>query len=492
MKKGILFALLIFLGCSKQTPPQSEVILARVGAKSISVNEFIERSEYTIRPAWCKNDDYISKKIVLNSLIAEKLLAIEAGEDSVLLGNPEVEDYLTGRREQSMRRLYQYKHGVAKVKRDTQFTHKVSALAQRKYLINILGASSQKQASEIVDFLHKPSSLLSLSLQQNDSLKAINVTFQTPLPDEIVKALYFKEHKKGAIIGPIKLDGQQFAVLKVGGWTRPLMASEQKSRQILNDVQKRINEIEGMDIYGLKIAELMNGKNVQFNKAVFKSIVTAIAPYYFQTAKQRKAVFNKKFWNKDNSKMTIDDLSGMFDRLANDTFFSFSGKSWTVAAFEQEIRRHPLIFRDRKMSRARFANQFKLAVVDMLRDRVITNQAYAEGLDEDQRVVRDEGIWRDNMLALHQREELLMNLPNAPKNAFDQVKLIFDDHVDVLRKKYAKQIFINTTEFEKIKLTAIDMFAIRQREAFPVVVPEFPVLTTHNQLDYGQRMDIKK
>lgn len=65
--------------CSTQKPSSHETILAKVGDKTISVNEFIRRAEYTPRPAYCRGENYIHRKIILNSLVAEKLLALEAG-----------------------------------------------------------------------------------------------------------------------------------------------------------------------------------------------------------------------------------------------------------------------------------------------------------------------------------------------------------------------------------------------------------------------------
>jgi len=53
-------------------------ILAVVGDRIITSQDFIRRAEYSIRPLYCRQSNYIHKKIILNSLIAEKLFAIEA------------------------------------------------------------------------------------------------------------------------------------------------------------------------------------------------------------------------------------------------------------------------------------------------------------------------------------------------------------------------------------------------------------------------------
>ena len=69
----ILFLLFYYL--KKPSVPE-EVILARVGEKLITIQDFIRRSEYTIRPDYCKQDNYIHKKIVLNTSIMKHLQVI--------------------------------------------------------------------------------------------------------------------------------------------------------------------------------------------------------------------------------------------------------------------------------------------------------------------------------------------------------------------------------------------------------------------------------
>ena len=51
--------------------------LVLINNKVITKNDFLRRAEYTIRPTYCNSDNNVDKKIILNSLIAEKLYAIE-------------------------------------------------------------------------------------------------------------------------------------------------------------------------------------------------------------------------------------------------------------------------------------------------------------------------------------------------------------------------------------------------------------------------------
>ena len=77
----VILIFFISSNCSdKNNIPLSADVLARVGDRVITTQDFIRRAEYTIRPDYCRQSNYIHKKIVLNSLIAEKLIAIEMSE----------------------------------------------------------------------------------------------------------------------------------------------------------------------------------------------------------------------------------------------------------------------------------------------------------------------------------------------------------------------------------------------------------------------------
>ena len=110
-----LFILFLFLSCAKKPSVPEEVILARVGEKLITIQDFIRRSEYTIRPDYCRQDNYIHKKIVLNSLIAEKLTSLEFEKQNSKFQSEDSEKYFKGRREQAMRQMLYFDEYFSKV-----------------------------------------------------------------------------------------------------------------------------------------------------------------------------------------------------------------------------------------------------------------------------------------------------------------------------------------------------------------------------------------
>ena len=125
------------LGCEKNnlsTIPKD--ILAKVGDRFITSKDFLQRAEYTIRPEYCKGNYYIHKKIILNNLIAEKLLALEIESSNMNTINEGAAAFIKGRKEQSMRQLLYYKQGYQRSKIDKSEINHYYKMAGRTYDIS--------------------------------------------------------------------------------------------------------------------------------------------------------------------------------------------------------------------------------------------------------------------------------------------------------------------------------------------------------------------
>jgi len=483
---------LIFLSCSTNDNNVPETILAKVGDKTISVNEFIRRAEYTIRPVWCRNDDYIHRKIVLNSLIAEKMFALEAAEAEELLTNQEVKAYLQGRREQAMRQIHYNETAAKKVQLADKDLQLAFRNAERTYNMSILPLSAELATLVKKDLNAGKISFDDLQEEFEAATKQENKTqefsIKTPLDDEIFKALYLNDVQDEQVIGPLQVDENSSLLMRVNGWTRSLVIGEQTALQTEVDVRDLLTEVRARESYSSWISDLMAGKQIQFNPSVFEELVNIFGPDYFKSQEDKKKAFNKRFWNADKNEMYLDDAQGRMEQILDQTLLTVDGESWTVRRFEEEVKIHPLVFRNRKMPKNKFGEQFRLAVADLIRDKYITAAAYEKGYDNHSLVKRNVNMWRDNLLSLYQRKKLIKKMQPEKASGHNFVINNLDPHMKTLRDVYQDQIFINTDAFEKLKLTSVDMFVIQRNMPFPVIVPEFPQLTTHNKLDYGAKM----
>ncbi len=486
--KVSLIILVLILSCGKKEFLPEEKILVRIADKMITTDEFVRRAEYVVRPPYCSDDNYIHKKIILNSLIAEKLTALEAGEDNELMRNAEFQDYLRGRKEQAMRQILFDDQIYKKVKLDNDEIQKIYRLAGRKY--------------ELSFFAHKDSSVLNEIRNQSqlgdNSFDEIGkacfglekapekqVSWEDKEEEVVHEALFSESLNKGQIIGPIRTEDQRFLLMQVKGWTDRQAIADTDVQCRRDAVIEALTQKHADALYDAYVAKLMKGKKVQFSQETFYKLIEAIGPVYFKSDKEKNEAFNQRFWEQETlSPQAIDDIASLLDQ----PFLSINGDVWTVRDFQKELNAHPLVFRKRRMEQTEFAEQFKLAVVDLIRDKYITADAYKKGLDRSEEVKASVGMWRDNLLSMYQQNQYLRSIQAQGGDYYNTIRNYLSPYIDSLQIKYSDRIEINTDAFEKIKLTSIDMFVLQRNMPFPIIVPSFPLLTTDDKLDYGMKM----
>jgi len=488
----LLSTLIFFLACSDDSSDTArEILIAKIGNKNISVNEFIRRAEYTIRPVYCRSDNYIHRKIVLNSLIAEKLYALEAGEENELIQNREVRLYLQGRKEQAMRQWMYYAEMHDKVEIDSIEIKDVFKVAGRKYTISYFNVGSVNEREKIYTELKKENAdfkEIYTTLGGEGEPPTREIGFQDPESDAIHDALFSQKHAKGDIVGPVLVSKDNILLMHIDGWTDQVAITDVQVKDRWQTVRNKIAEKKANAMFDAYVRDLMSGKSVEFNRRTFEKLVNIVAPQYYKSDTDKREAFNKKFWNKDRDEMILDDFSNQMDEIMDEPLLSHEGETWTVRTLQDAIMIHPLVFRKRQMPKNEFAEQFKLAIVDLIRDQHITEDAYDKGYDRIPEVQRNYAMWKDNLLALYQKEQFLETIDTAGKS---EMEIISDDltpFTQELTNRYQAEIEINTDAFEDIQLTGIDMFVIQRNVPYPVMVPSFPTLTMHDKLDYGRKM----
>ncbi len=142
--------------CTVKTTYPELNVLAKVGNRTITMQDFIRRAEYSIRPLYCRQANYIHKKIILNSLIAEKLFALEAEKAKVdLLDNPLFQSFVLGRTEQAMRQLHYYEEFYSQVELDSAIVSPAYKLAGRTIDVTFLNLPDLKTAAQIKNLAEK-------------------------------------------------------------------------------------------------------------------------------------------------------------------------------------------------------------------------------------------------------------------------------------------------------------------------------------------------
>jgi len=486
----------LVISCGKkQQEMAEEIVFVKVGDKSISVNEFYKRAEYTIRPPYCKMDNYIHKKIILNSLVAEKLFALEAGNDNDLVKSEAFQNYIRGRKEQEMRKYLYRKEGYEKVDLDSNLVKQAYRFAGRKFKVAYFTVEGDLSAELIQKRLDADASFESVyqEIIGAEKIPEREVEWSKEGNDLIHNALFMDTQQVGQVIGPLEAEDGTYTTIKILGWRDYPALGETKINQRLSDVKERLTSEKALEIYSGFVSNIMTGKKVEFMENTFFKVAELVQPFYMPSQEDKKNSFNQSFWNKkEKSDLNIDELSTNFEDIKDEPFLELDGEIWTVQDIRDELAVHPLVFRERKFSKRNFPKQFKLALIDMIRDKFLAQEAYKKGYDKVEPVARNIEMWTDNAKSLYHMQDYLSNAGSEYNYGKDYMKIIseyLNPYVDSLQTKYSDVIELDTDVFEKLKLTRIDMFAMEENVPYPIVVPQFPIITDDSRLNYGKKME---
>lgn len=496
-KNSALFLIFFILinSCEKNrfNQPQ-EIILVNIDNKvTISKAEFIRRAEYTIRPPYCKGDSYLHKKIVLNSLIAEKLLALEVGDNNPLSESEQFQRFLKGRREQAMRQWLHHQEAAKKVKLDSTEIKKYYKLAGREYEVAYFSISESALLNRARQILSNNNATFEELYQYafgDTVIPKRKVIWHDAEHPAVLAALFSRDVSRGQALEPIEVDKNDYLIIKVLGWsdTKAITNSQIKSRY--QKITETLTNFKASEIWQNHVARIMRGKTVSFNEPVFWKLNQVFFKLYFKTDDDKKNLFQEQLWNTEPDMTRALDKSAIHE-IMDQPFFTVNGETWTVSDFRNELMSHPLVFRDRNMPSNEFAKQFRLAVVDLIRDIYVTREAYKNEYDKVNVVKRNERMWRDAYLAIYQKNTYLNSIQenrNFEKNYMNIIGKHLNTYVDSLQQKYYKKIQLNFDEFENIALSNIDLYVKQKSQPYHVVVPRFPVLTTDHYIQYIAKM----
>jgi len=494
----MLIVLNLFLtscGKIKKQEEKDKIILAQIGDVTISLDEFINRAELTIRPRYCRGDNNVHKKIILNSLIAEKMLAMEAGENNALVQNKQFQLYMQGRQEQIMREQLLNEEVFQKVKLDESEIQTQYDIAGRTYNIQYFNIPDDNLASRLSENLINQEGFfegLHQELWPEENLAEKKVAWHSKENPRIHDALFSKKLTKGSVIEPVRISANNYIIMKVIGWTDELAISDNMKSERLEAVKHKLMMEKANQDYIKYVASIMAGKKLEFNPQVLEQIVQIVKPFYMLRPDEKKELFKNATFNRSNENPDLNLLAESITDILEEPFFTIDGESWTVTKFMEELQRHPLLFRSKIITEDNFVDQYKLAIVDLVRDHYLTEEAYKRGMQDTEAVKRNRQMWHDALLAQFQVSSYLRdNVPNL-LDSLDINVLIeeyLNPYIDQLQTKYSDRIRVNVEEFNKIQLTRTDMFALQKNVPFKKMVPSFPQVTTDYNLDYGSRME---
>jgi len=481
--------ILFFVFCSgpKDTPQN---ILVRIGDRVISVNEFKNRAELTPRPFYCRANTEQHKIIALNSIIAEKLFALEEGDQSELLFRKNFRAYINGKKEQYMREELFNRIAREPVILDSTEINQTMQLAGFIYRVEYYNMN--KEYANIVrdKFAAEPGSAAAIfeTIDFTEVAPEKTIEFKDPDHPVIHQALYSEELAPNDVIGPLKLQDNQFIVMKIKNVLYSPALSESESIDRKRFVKERLVERKSNKLWNNYITDVMRNKAIEFVPQTTIKMAELYSMKDQPNDQQEQMVMNNTEEKQTN--LSMDDLADN-DVLMGAPFFKMDNKVWTVSEFRELLLSHPLVFRTPTIAPDEYLQQFKLAIVDLMRDYYLNKEAYAKSIDKSENVIRNVEMWQDSYVAKFHRERYLKSLAlgeDFDKNRMSGTYTYIDEYADSLQKKYSNLIEINMHEFNKIQLTATDMFSIQQFVPYPLPVPAFPKLCVDDKLDFGSRI----
>lgn len=493
VRYGLVFVMCITVSCSRNDSISDKNIIAKVGLKTITTQDFIRRSEYAIRPNYCRQSNYIHKKIILNSLIAEKLFALEAEKNNIdLLNNDRFKSFITGRTEQAMRQIHYYNEYYHNVELDSSEVQNAFSLAGRTIDVTFLNLPNLKTAFQTIELSKEgiPLDSIYVSVWREKTSPTRQINWFDPLDESIHKELFTGEIEKGMVLGPYSTGENSFLIVQITGWTDKLAVTESDRTLRMKDVHEKLTKNEAESQYKSWVRSLMKDKQLTLNPNVFPAYAEDVIDLYFRSDSVKQAQLNSSLWSADPEfEFVTDSLETIPDKSFTNTdpLFTVDDKEWTVKEFHDEIDKHPLVFRKKKMNRSEFPEQLKLAIADLLQNIKITKTCYSKGYDESETVILNNNLWQDAYSARYHRDTYLKSLKITTGDNYSIAKLL-DPIVDSLQTIYSDIIQVNTDAFESLELTNVDMIAHQKGVPYPKLVPSFPIFTTDDRLDYGSKL----
>jgi hypothetical protein len=467
-----IISIMLLISCDGQ--PDS-TILARVGSKEISVKQFLQRSELTIRPA-----NFKEKQTTLNNLIMEKILALAAERNPEFSPNANLQLKLTGIREQLMRDKLYYEVAYNTVVLDSQEIRDVYRVSMRTYNLEFFTVHDPHLVQKIAAVVDWDPELTDEMFKEVAAIlkkrPLHQIAYDDPEDEQIHRALFTRPVPAGTVIGPIRLGNGDHIIMKVLDWVDfPLVSGEDQQIR-WNRVQKNLLRMKAGKVWRSYQAGVMSGKKVEFDKQSFALLADLALAKYVNNPDS--STWTDQFPELPYNEAEID---------LNAPFFTIDGKWWTIGDFKTELIKHPLVFRTKQLTAVNFPEQFKLAVVDMIRDFYLTQEAYKRALDKSEEIDQTMAMWQDAYLAVKQKEGIIDSaIAKGILTGNDNLATLkyWQSYLGALQGRYGDDIQINHALFDSISLTEVDFAAVRPGVPYPIAVPGFPLLISSADLSY--------
>jgi hypothetical protein len=292
--------------------------------------------------------------------------------------------------------------------------------------------------------------------------------------------IFSKQLNKYDVVGPVRMDDGTYILMRIEDWYSERKLSESSQKEYINDIRNHLSRLRTVDNYGNYIHKIMKNKTLNFNQVSFSKLIKNFYYEQLQFQKSKKDLFEKAIWSENKLVLTGQYRSIEIDE--NEIIFSIDDEEWSMNELQKLINVHPLVFRNKKISKKDFPIELKNAIADLIRDYYLTKEAYKLNLDKDSYINQYIKMWKEHFIASAVRLKLLQSKPTD-----NEVIKFLEPMINQLFHQYSDKIIINYKLLNEINLTSIPMHIVNQNAAYQSPIPQFPILTDNYKINYGVR-----
>jgi hypothetical protein len=476
----------IFLEGIDNSKKKNEVV-AEIGDLKITVEEFIY--SYEFGPAFPKKQKD-SKQTHLNYMINEKLLALEGFETGIMEKDYPKDICKDIESDLSAEEMFKKEIAPEVEVKDSEI-EKVINKKQTEYQVRWLYSNDQTTISKYFKLINIGATFDSIfNNQLNDSVflddrqlksSLYNIYFKNPVFAQIIDTL-----KPGVISNPIHADDGWY-IIKIDNIWKSLITNETEYEKLKSESINAITKSKLDILSDQYIKELFVNENPVIKRDVFNVLRSYLGKFILTPEKYSEYDLDSKM---DISLSNLGLKRG--DKYPGLTLVECKSINLTMDEFVIWFRIREQNVKVIKDDFIGFSKSLEDLVWLMVRDKLVTNQAYQKGYNKSDWVIKQSKWWKDkisysvyrnelaNSITLNSEEQRLLSEKKKSQSEIMSEELSKKIFHKILELKKRYKIVINEDALDKIKVSsendnkAIDMYIVKRGNLIPR--PAFPTI----------------
>ncbi len=457
----LLIVIFIFFSCQKESENK---YIAKIGDKYISANEFKITYEFNPYLSGIREPDS-AKKVLLNTMIAEKLIALNA-EKELKGKNKKIIALRNEYHREALIEAFWNKVIAPKIRVNEAELKEAYLRSKIKKIVRYLLFTDSLEAQKASNLIRNGGNFESVARTRGfspDLIPKDTISYSGALP-EIEKQVF--KMKPGEVSPPIK-EGFYYFILKVTGEKKNIFSSQSDYEQQRNSLYKLIKRRKMEEEFQNYLAQNVPLPPYKLDKEKFKSLVRLLERLIFEKIK-----------SKQEDHLPLDLYSSFTDN--NENFLKekmvefYDGTTWTAKDLLERIAvaPYPLRFGNKKL----FMKSLLLSARHVLDDEVVIREAQKRGLNNSVFVKEQTRIWNDYLYYKKGLAQILRG-----KDLRD-IQTIYD-YLNRIKSDYS--FYVNYALLDTLKLKKTDMAVLKQHFPGRIAVPVYPVLKGLNLVEYS-------